>query len=113
MKRSELPFCFAIVLALACYSAAARSQETMSVPSVASALTVSDVQKIIGNLSVVQPSSVVPLPVPLMEEGNPAGPNIGMTSKWDNGFWVTTPQKNFTMHTGVWVQFDAIWGFVR
>jgi hypothetical protein len=112
MKRSKFPFCFAIVLALACYSGAARSQETMSVPSAASALTDSDVQKIIGNLS-VEPSSVVPLPVPLMGESNSASPRTGMTTKWDNGFWITTPQKNFTMHTGMWVQFDAIWGFVR
>ena len=120
MNGYKRAFCFAFALTLAGYSPAARSQETIRLPSAASGLTESDVQKIIGNYFQVAPEKkgqdaadaaqppAVLLPAPQLEQGNPLGAGMAMPAQWANGLWFTTPQKDFTMHIGGWVQFDNV-----
>jgi phosphate-selective porin OprO/OprP len=44
-------------------------------------------------------------------EGYKVGSILGITGKFDqNGYpWFSTPNKDFTMHIGSWVQYDNVW----
>jgi phosphate-selective porin OprO/OprP len=37
------------------------------------------------------------------------GTDLSMSATWKNGLFLTTPQKDFTMHIGGWMQLDNVW----
>lgn len=111
MKGFKRAFCLTLALALAGHSGLARSQEAMPSPS-ASSLSDSDVQRIMANLcpEMQNPPSNTQAPQPPAPplQGKESAPAAAtMPAEWSNGIWLMPPQKGFTMHTGMWVQFDA------
>ena len=42
------------------------------------------------------------------DEGYKVGTNLTMTSSWKNGFTAETPNKDFILHIGGWLQFDNV-----
>jgi phosphate-selective porin OprO/OprP len=38
------------------------------------------------------------------------GSQLGVTGKWkETGLWFETPNRDFTMHMGFWMQWDSVW----
>ena len=99
-----------------------------ALPTGTSSLTETDVQKIVGDyLKTVEEkksqevgyqgqAAVGPPPVPATqtEEGYRVGSLMGMTIKWESagangyGLWAKTPNGDFTMHPGFWMQWDNV-----
>src|ERR1700722_17685001 len=42
------------------------------------------------------------------EEGYKVGTSLGMTARWNNGLFLETANKDFTMHIGGWIQYDNV-----
>src|SRR5262245_16079781 len=43
------------------------------------------------------------------DEGYKVGTDLKMSATWKNGFLVTTPNEDFTLHIGGWLQWDNVW----
>lgn len=43
------------------------------------------------------------------DEGYKIGTDLKMSATWKNGFVVTTPNDDFSLHIGGWVQWDNVW----
>jgi phosphate-selective porin OprO and OprP len=43
------------------------------------------------------------------EEGYKIGSVMTMTAYWSNGLWLTTPNKDYTIHIGAWTLLDSVW----
>jgi phosphate-selective porin OprO/OprP len=42
------------------------------------------------------------------DEGYKIGSDLKMSATWKNGVWLETPNKDFTMHIGGWIQYDNV-----
>jgi hypothetical protein len=107
---------------------ASQSRPATALPAGTSSLTENDVQKIVGDyLKTVEDKksqevgnpgqgagAPPPVPATQTEEGYRVGTLMGMTAKWESagsngyGLWIKTPNNDFSMHPGFWMQYDNV-----
>src|SRR5262249_38691255 len=45
----------------------------------------------------------------LDEEGYRIGSKLNMSATWKDGVVISTPQEDFSLHVGGWIQWDNVW----
>jgi hypothetical protein len=116
MDGRKVALWFALGLSLGFSAEIIRAQEpATNEAGVSSSLSESDVQKIVTDYlkTVEQRNSKeigTILPQPQSQERHGVGAEL--QSK-DYGLWFITPNRDFSLHGGLWMQFDSVWSIIR
>jgi phosphate-selective porin OprO/OprP len=84
----------------------------MPVSTAAPALTTDDVRQIITQYQQQQQPQQQPADgaaAAAPDDRYKVGSDLRMNASWQNGLVISTPNKDFSMHIGGWVQFDNVW----